>query len=670
MISIYFSLILNKIQSFIKNIFLALRTLTKKHFLMKKYLLLLVLLTSGLLSAQSIKLHFEDAYTFQRITNAYVLVEQSNQKSQLYKADQYGRFFIKTGFGKIHLSFYAENYEAIETDFELTEDVNHIDVKVILSQLNYQLPTENAQTSSLIDVRFFDKETGAPIDATLHLNENNFSLQSHQARLNIKKTDFDNFLMLKAGDSLSFTAKAQGYKTYTEKYRLSKALEHKAVFLEAQNITPLQQSTPIDNHSLINTIKNAVNSLTTLQRSANCTNFPTTIKVGLSCSCNSCSSVSVMTILNYVKKGLNDEWLSSWEQASLESGTLPYKSYGAYYTLHPINPNYDISNTTCKQVWDSDYATSCVNAAIATDGYFLVTASDNIARSEYSAENNGQGAPAGEGCGDGYSGTGSSWPCISDNVCAGHARYGHGRGMCQWGTQRWAQQYQSYEWIADHYYNPGYIYRCNASHPHPDLVGNNPTIDVNTIAPGHVVNVTISVQNITQPPSDRTRIGFYLSTDQVFDANDRLLNYVYINPLNGFASQNISKALTIPVTTTDGNYYVLFVEDYQELLVENDESNNLQSLALTVDSNAVINNNFITQNISIYPNPTKGKIAIKIAENIEISSIEIYNILGQKIMNATLHNGQINIGNLAKGSYLIKITDIHNNAGTFKIVKR
>jgi len=637
---------------------------------MKRLLLLLLFITSNTFSAQTIKLHFEDAFTFERIRDAYVMVEQSNQKTQIYKSDHFGRILLPIQNGKVHLSFYASNYEAFESDFELSEQINHLNIKVIMSQLNYQLPKENTRDNILLDFKIFDKETGLPIDGNVVLNENRTRISSSNGRLFVRKSDFDNYLLLKEADSLSFTASASGYYNYTEKYRFSKAREYKAIFLIPRVRARMSITPPIEDNSIKSTIMQAVASTTNLQRSANCANFPTTIKVGLNCSCNSCSSMSVMTILNYVKKGLNDEWISSWLTASLEAGTLPYKTYGAYYTLHPINPNYDISNTTCKQVWDSDYAASCVNAAITTDGYFLVTPSDNIARSEYSAENNGQGAPAGEGCGDGYSGTGSSWPCISDNVCAGHARYGHGRGMCQWGTQRWAQQYQTYEWIADHYYNPGYIYRCNASHPHPDLTGNNPAMDVNTIAPGHVVNVTVGVQNITQAPSDRTRIGFYLSNDQTFDGGDTLLNYVYLNALNGFAVQNISKALTIPVTTADGNYYVLFVEDYQNLLVENSETNNVQSLALTVDSNAIINDSFITQHISIYPNPTKGIVKIKTSEEIKIKKIEIINILGQKIMDVAMQNKQIDIGQLASGAYLIKITDNDNNIGTFKIVKK
>jgi len=81
--------------------------------------------------------------------------------------------------------------------------------------------------------------------------------------------------------------------------------------------------------------------------------------------------------------------------------------------------------------------------------------SGNIARSEYFAENNDCG------CGNGYSGTGSSWPCILDTVCRNRSCYGHGRGMCQWGSSRWANRGFTWKWINEHYYCIGDTFRID-----------------------------------------------------------------------------------------------------------------------------------------------------------------------------------------------------------------
>jgi hypothetical protein len=66
---------------------------------------------------------------------------------------------------------------------------------------------------------------------------------------------------------------------------------------------------------------------------------------------------------------------------------------------------------------------------------------------EYSAEN---GNPTATG--------------ISDSVCAGYTRQGHGRGTCQWGSQRWASQAgRSHTWILEHYYPGAAVVKAGAS---------------------------------------------------------------------------------------------------------------------------------------------------------------------------------------------------------------
>jgi len=185
---------------------------------------------------------------------------------------------------------------------------------------------------------------------------------------------------------------------------------------------------------------------------------PTTIRVGTDCDCTTCTSVSVVSLETYVRFGLDDEWIASWPDHSLRAGAVPYRSYGAWYVAHPLTSSYDICNSTCCQVWDpSDSYASTEAAAVYTSGIMLDD-SGEVARSEYSAENNDCG------CGDGYSGDGVYWPCIYDPVCSGEVCNGHGRGMCQWGSSRWADSGYTWKWINDHYYNPGGYYLSTPMH--------------------------------------------------------------------------------------------------------------------------------------------------------------------------------------------------------------
>lgn len=167
------------------------------------------------------------------------------------------------------------------------------------------------------------------------------------------------------------------------------------------------------------------------------TNVPGTIRVGRTCSCTTCSAVEVYSLETYVKHVLPAEWFSCWGNSamfpggmnSLQAGAVAIRSYGTYHQQHPVDPNngYDICDNTCCQVFGSATSTNADQATDDTAGVVLVDAAGDIARTEYSSENNNTG------CSDCSTGG-----CIFDPVCCGSAPNGHGRGMCQYGSARWA----------------------------------------------------------------------------------------------------------------------------------------------------------------------------------------------------------------------------------------
>jgi hypothetical protein len=175
---------------------------------------------------------------------------------------------------------------------------------------------------------------------------------------------------------------------------------------------------------------------------------PGVIRVSTNCACTTCAEpvVEVMSLESYVQTGLDDEWVSSWNAASLQAGAVAYRSRGAWYVQHPAATNYDISAAACHQTWQTDRTTSVKNAAVATAGIVLIKNGATY-KAEYCAESNNAG------CGDGFSGTSTDYPCIADSRCAGRTKSGHGRGMCQWGSSFWGTD-QTYSWILNHYYNP------------------------------------------------------------------------------------------------------------------------------------------------------------------------------------------------------------------------
>ncbi|WP_445731773.1 T9SS type A sorting domain-containing protein [Mariniflexile sp.] len=89
-------------------------------------------------------------------------------------------------------------------------------------------------------------------------------------------------------------------------------------------------------------------------------------------------------------------------------------------------------------------------------------------------------------------------------------------------------------------------------------------------------------------------------------------------------------------------------------------------------SQSFANTNSIQQNIedlSIYPNPvTNGKIFIYISSKRDLTKkIEFYNVLGKEVFSTVLTGKELNISNLSKGVYILKITE-DNISETRKLV--
>jgi MYXO-CTERM domain-containing protein len=168
---------------------------------------------------------------------------------------------------------------------------------------------------------------------------------------------------------------------------------------------------------------------------------PATIRVwrrsidGATASCS--GRIDVIDFDEYVKGVLPHEWIASWNAASLRAGSLAIRTYSWRW----INAGgkydcADLDDTTNSQVYRDDRLAVTNDAVDATAGQGIVSGA-SLVSGEYSAEN---GSPTALG--------------VDDPLCAGRALAGHGRGMCQWGSQRWALDGKSHEWIATHYY-PG-----------------------------------------------------------------------------------------------------------------------------------------------------------------------------------------------------------------------
>lgn len=75
------------------------------------------------------------------------------------------------------------------------------------------------------------------------------------------------------------------------------------------------------------------------------------------------------------------------------------------------------------------------------------------------------------------------------------------------------------------------------------------------------------------------------------------------------------------------------------------------------------------EGFEFYPNPTRERINLAAAQNIE--SVVLYNILGQRMIevNVDATTTELNVAHLAAGAYLMEVT-VDGQTGTYKVIKQ
>ena len=227
---------------------------------------------------------------------------------------------------------------------------------------------------------------------------------------------------------------------------------------------------------------------------------------GVDGSDDSCAGrVDVVPLEAYVSSVLPHEWVASWELEALAAGAIAVRSYAVWWQAAGGRyPCADGDDTTWSQGFGGPPDPRTDAAVRATEG-MLLTIDGSLILAEYSAEH----------------GSRSDWG-VADPPCAVQSRRGHGRGMCQWGSQRWAAEGWSAEEILAHYYPGSYVigpwdaeivevepYRAMGDHRAAFVQVRN--LGVATWTPGAVVLVSpidgrpppaVAAVNETVPPGD------------------------------------------------------------------------------------------------------------------------------------------------------------------------
>ena len=90
---------------------------------------------------------------------------------------------------------------------------------------------------------------------------------------------------------------------------------------------------------------------------------------------------------------------------------------------------------------------------------------------------------------------------------------------------------------------------------------------------------------------------------------------------------------------------------------------------ITRDQDLIITgiNNRTEESLAIYPNPTTGKVFVKTAEASENIQVEIFDVLGHKIMVRPLNGNTLDLSSLNKGIYFLKFI-AHGRVITRKVM--
>ncbi|MFN3754983.1 GEVED domain-containing protein [Flavobacterium sp.] len=98
-------------------------------------------------------------------------------------------------------------------------------------------------------------------------------------------------------------------------------------------------------------------------------------------------------------------------------------------------------------------------------------------------------------------------------------------------------------------------------------------------------------------------------------------------------------------------------------------NDNVGGFGISVYDASLASASFDSNNFTYYPNPVKNILNLSYSQ--EISTVEVYNLLGQKMSANTIgaNLGQVDMSNFASGAYLVKISTADNQSKTIRVIK-
>ncbi len=208
-------------------------------------------------------------------------------------------------------------------------------------------------------------------------------------------------------------------------------------------------------------------------------------------------------------------------------------------------------------------------------------------------------------------------------------------------------------------FQPGQFIASPSMSASPDQVMRTPAINI----PGNANDLTLTYR--VAASNDLSYLETYAVYVQEVGVGSRFDNKIHEATLaDGGANSAFLETISIPSNFAGKNVYFHF----RHYNTSNQEFLMVDDVAVESGSTLSIGDTSFEQ-FSIYPNPVKTELNFRSNENI--SSAEIYNLLGQKVQSYNkdaLLDDQIDVTNLQAGNYLIKVT-INSNTQIFRFIK-
>jgi hypothetical protein len=186
--------------------------------------------------------------------------------------------------------------------------------------------------------------------------------------------------------------------------------------------------------------------------------------------------------------------------------------------------------------------------------------------------------------------------------------------------------------------------------------------------------------SVTQDSDNNYILGMYSNSNTSGEKTEDSKGFYDFWVMSISESKTINWQKTIGGTQDDklskiikdtNNNYILAGSSFSDISGDKTEKNNFGTgasdywiLGLQASQTASIIDNSLSQ-VDVYPNPATDIINIK---GVQIKNIGLYNLKGQYILNSSKQ--KISLKGLAKGMYLLKVTDTENKTTHKKIIVR